>query len=154
MTLAALLVGGLGGWWAVGSFTGGYDFPSEIGGVGLTQTGDAQDLPAIRATGMTGEVAIYGPPATPDYALVVLDLPKGTDPAIMWERFGMSFDPRTAVVPKDLPSTSRFRCGPNPAFDSGSMCLWMKGDYIYELDAPFSSAAEIKPTAYRLFLES
>lgn len=154
VTIALLVIGGVTGWWAVDRLVGGYEFPGQIEGVNLTHTGDAQDLPMVRPTGMTGEVGYYGPPVTADYIFVVLDLPEGADPNIMWERYGTLLNPQGAVVTKGLPSTARFVCLPNPLLNSSGSCLWMKGRTLYELDAPFSSVDELQPIAYSVFLES
>jgi hypothetical protein len=145
--IAVTLLGALGGWWAVDRFFGsGYDFPEAIAGVELTEAGDASQLPMVAPSGLEGEVAVYGPPMTPDYALLVLTLPGG-DIDRYWEATADFWEVDEGP---GKAGTARFFCTDNPVLDSGSMCAWVIDELLIELDAPFLPVSQLRPTAVEL----
>jgi hypothetical protein len=156
VTVTALVVGSLGGWWALDRMLGGgYPFPDSIDGVARTHVGDAAELPLVGASGVEGEVGIYGSGVTPDFAMVVIDVPEGTDMTAAWEEIPMVIAeqggrPRN----RKAPSAQQFVCGPNPMQPEMGACLWLDGNRIVELDALTRTAEELRPIGMQVYTDS
>ena len=140
------LMGAVAGYWAMTVLTGGYDFPDQIGGVELTQSGDASDiLPWFQGTDVEAEMGVYGSPAAPSYALVVIDVSAETDPQLVWQQVSAQPGFHRVSTGEDIV------CGTNPVEPSTGSCMWMEGELLVELDALGMPAGDLDGTAAQVY---
>jgi hypothetical protein len=155
VTVTSLVAGAVGGRWTLDVMLGGsYQFPDSIGGVERTHVADAADLPLIGGLGLEGEVGIYGPGVAPEFALVVIEVPPGTDMNAAWERIQTWSDPAAGRRTRKTLGPSQFTCTPNPLQPMSGSCMWVDQHRIVELDALSQSAEELRPLALTVQAET